>query len=158
LVVFLSVTAIGLSGRLLVENLRLTRRLRLSLVLVAIAMAMVVCLSFLHSLGVEGSGRGAILPIVALAFMVERFHMRAEEKGHRDAIFRLGETVLVAGVTLAVFRIRPLQEILLAHPEGLLIVAGLLILEGRHEVEKAGLHHGTGTLGVPDDAETDVQD
>jgi hypothetical protein len=132
LAVLLSVLALGLGGRWLLNGLRLLMVPRLGVLLTGVVLAMAIAVSVLDELGFVPSARAVILPMVILTSLVERFHVRVEEDGALAACKLLVTTLLVACLCLPILMWRDLGWFVVSFPESLLVVAGLLVLLGRY--------------------------
>jgi hypothetical protein len=132
LVVFAVVMVGGLSGRKVLEGLKLLMVPRLSLVLTLVVVLSALAVSVFDYCGWTPSARAVLLPVVILTMMIERFHISAEEDGTRSAVRRLAGTFGVALCCFAVLRLRGLGRLALTFPEGLLVLAAALIVLGRY--------------------------
>jgi hypothetical protein len=132
LAVLSCVALIGLTGRALLNRLRLLMVPRLSLVLTLIVLVLAFAVSVLDYLGLTPSARAVILPLVILTMMIERFHITTEEAGLARSLRLVGGTLVVTACCFALLRWDALGWLLLGFPEGLLFVAAALILVGRY--------------------------
>ena len=126
------IVVIGIGGRRLLDRLRLLMVSRLSVVLTLIVLCMVLAISALDYCGLTPTARAALLPMVILTMVVERFHVKVEEDGVREAFHVLVGTLVVAGCCLAILVWQALRDLALRFPEAHLLVAALLILIGRY--------------------------
>ena len=127
-----TVVLIGILGRRLLDGLRLLMVSRLSVVLTLIVVCMVFAISALDYYGLTPSARAALLPMVILTMLVERFHITTEEDGFHQALQVLLGTLAIAACCLAILVWQGLRDLALRFPEGQLCVAALLILIGRY--------------------------
>ncbi len=132
LVMLVGILAIGLAGRSLLGGLRLLMVPRLSVILTVVVLFTAFAVSALDYLALTSSARAVILPMVILTMLIERFHITSEEDGFRQAVRRLGVTLLVAGCCLLVLRWRQLGRLALTFPEAELFVVAALLLIGRY--------------------------
>jgi transglutaminase-like putative cysteine protease len=126
------VLAVGLCGRALLERLKLLMVPRLSVVLTLIVLCTALAVSILDYYGLTPSARAVVLPLVILVMLIERFHIRIEEDGRREALKLLAATFVVASCCYALLRWRALGRLALTFPEAQCLVAAALILVGRY--------------------------
>jgi len=131
-VVFFVVLGIGVLARLLLNRLKLLMVARLGVILTLTVASMAVAVSVLDYLGLAPTASAALLPMVILTMLVERFNITAEEDGYREAGAVFSGTLLVAACCLLVLRMEPLRRLVLVYPETLLIVVAALLLLGRY--------------------------
>ena len=132
IVVLVTVLAIGLAGRVLLNRLKLLMVPRLSVVLTLVVVSLTVAVSALDYLEVTPVPQAVLLPMVIVTMTVERFHISAEEDGVRKAFGLLAGTLGVGGCALAIFRLEGLGHFLLHYPEVQFLIMGVLILIGRY--------------------------
>jgi transglutaminase-like putative cysteine protease len=130
--VCLSVLLIGLSGRFLLNRLRLLLVARLSVILTLIVLCMVGAVSVLDYLGLTPSASAVLLPMVILTMMVERVNVTMEEDGCAAVLKALAGTVVVAVCCFWVLRIHSLSRLALTFPEVHAFTVAVLILVGRY--------------------------
>ncbi|MFO7898762.1 MAG: 7TM domain-containing protein [Planctomycetota bacterium] len=130
--VLICVGVVGLSGRALLNRLRLLLVPRLGLILTLVVLMLALAVSVLDYLGLTPSARAVILPLVILTMMIERFHITTEESGLRRSLTLLAGTLAVTACCFVLLRWEALGRLALAFPEGLLFVAAALILVGRY--------------------------
>jgi hypothetical protein len=130
--VFLLVATVGISGRTLLQQLKLVKLPRLNLVLVTVVLCLTLAVSWFDHLGWNPGARAVILPMVSLTMMIERFHVTVEEKGYGCGTERLAGTLGVALGCLALFSLPAVQRTFLTFPETEFFVASALMLAGRY--------------------------
>ena len=126
-IIFVIVVIIGIGGRSLLPGLKLMQVPRLSIVFTLVAITMALTLSLLDFIHFSPSGLVVLLPLVVLTNIIDRAYAVADESGIRDALLRLGWTVVVAFVCVLIFRWQWPGRLLLAYPELHLITLALII-------------------------------
>lgn len=126
------VLGVGVLARLLLNKLKILMVPRLGIILTLVVLIMILGVSILDYFGLTPTASAALLPMVILTMMVERFNITAEEDGYREAFMVLGGTLLVAICCLLLLRVEYFSRLLLVYPEVLLFVAGALLLIGRY--------------------------
>ena len=132
LVVFAAILLAGLAGRALIGRLRLLFVPRLGLLLTLVVVCMVVAISALDYFGLTPSARAALLPMVILTMMIERFHVIAAQDGPREALRCLAGSLCVTACCLALFLWQTLGRLALEFPESVFFVAAAFIGTGRY--------------------------
>lgn len=131
-VVCVTVLAVGLFGRFLLNWLRLLFVARLSVVLTLIVLCMVGAVSVLDYLGLTPSASAVLLPMVILTMMVERINITIEEDGYVAVLKTLAGTLVVAVCCFWVLGIHFLSRLALTFPEVHAFTLAALILIGRY--------------------------
>ena len=132
LVVLAIVLFIGVTSRRLLEQLQLTMVPRLGIVMTLSVLTMAHLVALLDNLETTPSARVVLLPVVILTMLIERFFVCMEEDGLGTALDRVRNTLTVAFFCWLVLRWNSLGRLLVAYPEILIIVGGLLTLIGRY--------------------------
>ncbi len=132
LLAFFIVLGIGVLARLFLNKLKILMVPRLGIILTLVVLTMIFGISILDYLGLTPTASAALLPMVILTMMVERFNITAEEDGYREAFMVLAGTLVAAICCLLLLRVEYLSRLVLAYPEVLLIVAATLLLMGRY--------------------------
>ena len=130
--VLVVVLFIGVTSRRFLENLQLTMVPRLGIVMTLSVLTMAHLVALLDNLGSTPSARVVLLPVVILTMLIERFFVCMEEDGLRTAVGRVRNTLVVAFFCWLVLRWHSLGRLLVAFPEMLIIVLGLLTIIGRY--------------------------
>jgi transglutaminase-like putative cysteine protease len=129
---FVVVLGVGVLARLFLNKLKILMVPRLGVILTLVVLTMILGISTLDYFGLTPTASAALLPMVILTMMVERFNITAEEDGYREAFMVLGGTLLAAVCCLLLLRLEYFSRLLLVYPEVLLFVAGALLLIGRY--------------------------
>jgi hypothetical protein len=129
---FVVVLGVGVLARLFLNKLKILMVPRLGIILTLVVLTMILGVSTLDYFGLTPTASAALLPMVILTMMVERFNITAEEDGYREAFMVLGGTLLAAICCLLLLRVEYFSRLLLNYPEVLLFVAGALLLIGRY--------------------------
>ena len=125
------VAVVGLGGRALVADDPLSRAARLAVVFTVIAVAMALGVSAMAHFAFDTSSVVALLPLVVLTYLVDRFYVVADETGVRAAITRLLWTLAVAAVVFPILLRESWGQFFLRYPElHLLTLAAIIILGG----------------------------
>ena len=132
MLVFVVVLGVGVLARLFLNKLKILMVPRLGVILILVVLTMILGISILDYFGLTPTASAALLPMVILTMMVERFNITAEEDGYREAFIVLGCTLLVAICCLLLLSVEYFSRLLLAYPEVLLFVAGALLIIGRY--------------------------
>jgi hypothetical protein len=128
---FVVVLGIGGLARLFLNQLEILMVPRLGIILTLVVLTMILGISVLDYFGLTPTASAALLPMVILTMMVERFNVTAEEDGYKEASKVLGGTLLAAVCCLLLLRVEYLSRLVLVFPEVLLIVAAALLIIGR---------------------------
>jgi hypothetical protein len=124
------VIGVGVFGRLVLDRLRLLLVPRLSILL---------CLVVLGVAGFALVGRsfenrdflaGVLFPIVILTMLCERFSIAIAEEGMRNALARMGYSLLVVAAVYPIMRDPRAEHLMFSFPELTLVVMGLLVWIG----------------------------
>jgi hypothetical protein len=132
LVVFVAILGTGLYGRRVIDQLKLLMVSRLGLLLTLVVLSMTLAISALDYWGLTPSARAALLPMVIMTMMIERFHIACEEDGFRNGCRVFAGTLFVAACCMALMVWESLGAMALRFPEAQLFVAAGLILTGRY--------------------------
>jgi len=132
LILFVSVVAVGVGLRFLMDRLRLLMVPRLAAVLVIVVLCLLAISVLSYRLGLEMGLSVALFPIVILTISIERVSILWEEVGPREALQQSLGTLLVAAVAYLIMGLDTVEYLVFVFPELLLVVlAGILIL-GRY--------------------------
>lgn len=126
------VLGMGVLARLFLNKLKILMVPRLGVILTLVVLTMILGISVLDYLGLTPTASAALLPMVILTMMVERFNVTAEEDGYREAFRVLAGTLLAATCCLLLLHTKHLNRLVLVFPEALLLVAAALLLVGRY--------------------------
>lgn len=135
-----AVLIIGLGGRALVANDPLSRTARLAVVFTVIAIAMALGVSAMAHFGFDTSSVVALLPLVILTYLVDRFYAVADDSGVRAALIRLWWTIATAAAIFPILLREDWGQFLLRYPElHFITVAVIIVLGGWRGQTLAGL-------------------
>lgn len=129
---FFVVLGVGVLARLFLNRLKILMVPRLGIILTLVVLTMIFGISILDYLGLTPTASAALLPMVILTMMVERFNITAEEDGYREAFMVLAGTLVTAICCLLLLRVEYLSRLVLSYPEVLFLVAAALLLIGRY--------------------------
>lgn len=128
---FLAILAVGAGVRAVLGRYQLLHTPRLAVILTCIVM-------FILAVALFGVTRGAVLPtrvslfpLAILTLTTERFAVMLEEDGARRTGVVVAGTLLVVAAAYAVMEWEPLQVLVLAFPETLLLVVAAFFVAGR---------------------------
>ncbi len=129
---FSLLVSLGLIARFYLEKLRLLLVPRLGAILTVVVLLMLMTSVISQNLGLESGLSAALFPMVILTMTIERMCISWDERGASDAI-KSGVGSLVAAV-IAYFAMtyQPLQYLIFAFPELLLIVLALNLWFGQY--------------------------
>jgi len=127
-----TVLAVGFMSRSGLEKLKLLMVPRLSTILTLVVLCMVFGASALAHWGREMSDGTALVPLVVLTMLIERFHVSEQEDGIGFALTLLCQTLLVAACCYALLSSEALGRLLLTYPELHCVTLGALIWVGRY--------------------------
>ena len=131
-VVFALVMVVGLGGRALLGRVRLQMGSRLGVVLTVLVLCLAGAIAVMDRLGLHVDPAGAMMPLVVLTMIVERFYISIEENGLGASVRLLVATLAVAAGCWGLLAWPALGRLALAYPEGELIVVAALLGVGRY--------------------------
>jgi transglutaminase-like putative cysteine protease len=132
LIVLFVVLIAGLTGRVLVERLRLLMVPRLSILLTTIILCVVFGVSALDYINMAPSAQAVLLPLVILTILIERFYVTVEEDGFSFALSLTLGTLLVATCCYLLLSWRRVGELILIYPEAHLLTLAAFVAIGRY--------------------------
>ena len=132
LLVLVVVLFIGVFSRRILEHLQLTMVPRLGIVMTLSVLTMAHLVALFHNIGATPSARVVLLPVVILTMLIERFFVCMEEDSFSTALKRVRNTLAVAFFCWLFLSSKSLGRLLVAYPEILILVVGLMILVGRY--------------------------
>lgn len=132
IVLFILITALGLSLRTYLEHLKLQMLPRLSVVLTFVVILFACISLFSHKLGLERGLSVTLFPMVILTMTIERLSITWEERGGSTA-FKVALGTLIAA-SLAYFLMSSVQlsYFVFTFPGVLLIMIGFMLAMGRY--------------------------
>lgn len=131
-VVFVLVMVVGLGGRALLGRVRLQMGSRLGIVLTVLLLCLAAAIVVMDRLGLAIGPAGAMMPLVVLTVIVERFYISIEENGLGASVRLLAATLGVSAACWGLLAWPALGRLALAYPEAELIVVAALLAVGRY--------------------------
>ncbi len=131
-VVFVLVMVVGLGSRALLGRIRLQMGPRLGVMLTILVACLAAAMVGMHRLGLQPTPAGAMMPLVVLTMILERFYVSIEENGLAVSLRLLLATLVVSAACWMLLAWPALGRLALAYPEGELIVAAGLLGVGRY--------------------------
>ncbi|MCJ7545193.1 MAG: hypothetical protein MUP47_11660 [Phycisphaerae bacterium] len=131
-VVFGLVMVVGLGGRALLGRVRLQMGSRLGIVLTVLVLCLAAAVAVMDRLGLAIGPAGAMMPLVVLTMIVERFYISIEENGLGASVRLLVATLAVSAACWGLLAWPALGRLALAYPEAELIVVAALLAVGRY--------------------------
>jgi transglutaminase-like putative cysteine protease len=124
------VIGIGVLGRLVLDRLRLLLVPRLSILLCVVVLGV----TGFALVGKDFENRdffaGVLFPIVILTMLCERFSIAIAEEGMRNALARMGYSLLVVAAVYPIMRNARAEHLMFSFPELILVVMGFLVWIG----------------------------
>jgi transglutaminase-like putative cysteine protease len=124
------VIAIGVFGRLVLERLRLLLVPRLSILLCLVVLGVAGFALVGRSFETRDFLAGVLFPIVILTMLCERFSIAIAEEGMRNALVRMGYSLLVVAAVYPIMRDHRAEHLMFSFPELTLAVMGVLVWIG----------------------------
>ncbi len=124
------VIGIGVLGRLVLDRLRLLLVPRLSILLCVVVLGVTAFALVGKDFGNRDFFAGVLFPIVILTMLCERFSIAIAEEGMRNALARMGYSLLVVAAVYPVMRNARAEHLMFSFPELILVVMGCLVWIG----------------------------
>ncbi|KTD51928.1 membrane-associated HD superfamily hydrolase [Legionella quinlivanii] len=132
IVLFVFIVSFGLLARFYLDQLKLLLVPRLAAILTVVILLMIFVSVMSQNLGLESGLSVALFPMVILTMTIERMCITWDERGASEAI-RAGVGSLVAAViAFGAMNYPPLQYLVFAFPELLLVLLALILLFGQY--------------------------
>ncbi len=131
-VVFALVMVVGLGGRVLLGRVRLAMGSRLGVIVTVLVLCLAAAIAALGWLGLQVDAAGAMMPLVVLTMIVERFYISIEENGLGASVRLLVSTLAVSAACWGLLAWPGLGRLALRFPEAELIVVAALLAVGRY--------------------------
>jgi hypothetical protein len=131
-VVFALVMVVGLGGRALLGRLRLQMGPRLGIILTVLVLCLAGAMAVMYRLGLSPRPAGAMMPLVVLTILLERFYVSIEENGLGASLRLLVATLAVAGACGGLLAWPAVGRLALAYPEAQLLVVAAMLGVGRY--------------------------
>lgn len=132
LVLFTVIVSIGLLARFYLDQLRLLLVPRLAAILTVVILLMIFISIMTQSLGLGSGLSVALFPMVILTMTIERMCVTWDERGPAEAIKSGTGSMIAAVIIYGVINYPPLQYLLFAFPELLLIVLAMILWFGQY--------------------------
>lgn len=129
---FTFIVSLGLLARFYLDQLRLLLVPRLAAILTVVILIMIFISVMTQSLGLGAGLSVALFPMVILTMTIERMCVTWDERGPAEAIKAGSGSMLAAVITYAVITFKPLQYLLFAFPELLLVVLAMILWFGQY--------------------------
>ena len=129
---FVIIVSLGLLARFYLDQLKLLLVPRLASILTIVIILMIFISILIQNLGLDSGLSVALFPMVILTMTIERMCITWDERGASEAI-RSGVGSLVSAViAFWVMSYEPLQYLIFAFPELLLILLALILWFGQY--------------------------
>jgi transglutaminase-like putative cysteine protease len=124
------VIGVGVFGRLVLDRLRLLLVPRLSILLCLVVLGVTGFALIGRSFETRDFLAGVLFPIVILTMLCERFSIAIAEEGMRNALARMGYSLLVIAAVYPIMRDPRAEHLMFSFPELVLVVMGMLVWIG----------------------------
>ncbi len=124
------VIGVGVMGRLVLDRLRLLLVPRLSILLCVVVLGVTAFAIIGKDLENRDFFAGVLFPIVILTMLCERFSIAIAEEGMRNALARMGYSLLVIAAVYPVMRNARAEHLMFSFPELIFVVMGCLVWIG----------------------------
>ena len=132
LILFTFIVSLGLLARFYLDQLRLLLVPRLGAILTVVILLMIFISIMMQSLGLGSGLSVALFPMVILTMTIERMCVTWDERGPAEAIKSGCGSMVAAVITYWVINYPPLQYLLFAFPELLLVVLAMILWFGQY--------------------------
>lgn len=132
LVLFTLIVSIGLLARFYLDQLRLLLVPRLAAILTVVIVLMIFISIMTQNLGLGSGLSVALFPMVILTMTIERMCVTWDERGPSEAIKSGAGSMIAAVITYWIINYPPLQYLLFAFPELLLVVLAMILWFGQY--------------------------
>ncbi len=129
---FTIIVSFGLVARFYLERLRLLLVPRLASILTIVVLLMIFIGVISQNLGLESGLSVALFPMVILTMTIERMCISWDERGAYDAIKSGVGSIVAAIVAFGAMNYEPLQYLLFAFPELLLVLLAIILWFGQY--------------------------
>ncbi len=132
IILFTIIVSLGLLVRFYLEKLRMLLVPRLASILTVVVILMIFISILSHNLNLELGLSVALFPMVILTMTIERMCVTWDERGAYEAITSGVGSMAAAVVSFWVMNYKPLQYLIFAFPELLLVLLALIIFFGQY--------------------------
>lgn len=129
---FILIVSFGLLARFYLDQLRLLLVPRLAAILTVVIMLMIFITVFSQNLGLDAGMSVALFPMVILTMTIERMCITWDERGASEAIKSGLGSLFAAVVSYWAMSLEPLQYLVFAFPELLLVLLGFILWFGQY--------------------------
>lgn len=129
---FSFIVSFGLMARFYLEKLRLLLVPRLAAVLTVVILLMIFVTVLSLNLGLDAGLSVALFPMVILTMTIERMCITWDERGAFDAIKAGLGSLIAAVIAYAAMNYQPMQYLIFAFPELLLVLLALILWFGQY--------------------------
>ncbi len=129
---FSLLVSLGLMARFYLEKLRLLLVPRLAAILTVVVLLMLTLSIISQNLGLEAGLSAALFPMVILTMTIERMCISWDERGASDAIKSGSGSMIAAVIAYFAMTYQPLQYLIFAFPELLLVILALNLWFGQY--------------------------
>lgn len=129
---FTFIVSVGLLIRFYLDQLRLLLVPRLASILTIVILLMIFISILSQHLGLDAGLSIALFPMVILTMIIERMCISWDERGAGDALKSGMGSLLAAVIAFSVMNYPPLEYLVFAFPELLLILLGLILWFGQY--------------------------
>lgn len=132
IVLFIFIVSFGLLARFYLDQLKLLLVPRLAAVLTVVIMLMLFVSVMSQNLGFDSGLSVALFPMVILTMTIERMCITWDERGAAEAIKAGLGSLVAAVIAFAAMNYEPMEYLVFAFPELLLILLALILLFGQY--------------------------
>jgi hypothetical protein len=132
IILFTLIVSLGLLARFYLDQLRLLLVPRLASILTVVILLMIFISVMSQNLGLDSGLSVALFPMVILTMTIERMCITWDERGAADALKAGLGSLLAAVICFGAMSYAPLQYLIFAFPELLLVLLALLLWFGQY--------------------------
>jgi hypothetical protein len=129
---FVIIVSFGLLARFYLDQLRLLLVPRLAAILTVVILLMIFISVISQNLGLESGLSVALFPMVILTMTIERMCITWDERGAAEAIKSGAGSLFAAILSYAAMNYEPLQYLVFAFPELLLVLLAIVLWFGQY--------------------------
>ncbi|MDP3268517.1 MAG: inactive transglutaminase family protein [Legionella sp.] len=129
---FVIIVSFGLLARFYLDQLRLLLVPRLAAILTVVILLMIFISVFSQNLGLDSGLSVALFPMVILTMTIERMCITWDERGASEAIKSGAGSLFAAVISYWAMSFEPLQYLIFAFPELLLILLAVILWFGQY--------------------------
>lgn len=132
IVLFTMIVSFGLLARFYLDQLRLLLVPRLAAILTVVILLMILISVLCQNLGLVSGLSVALFPMVILTMTIERMCVTWDERGAQEAIKSGVGSMIAAVIAFSAMSYKPLQYLMFAFPELLLVLLALILWFGQY--------------------------